>query len=181
MALLDSVLDRTIIYIINGVCNFLSLVREGLMIYCYWKIPYMRTFSLKLVISLITSVLIYTISNLLSYFNSSPIICWIEGYIRSVGMMSGLAWMVIMLYVSYRQTYRFTPKIYKTYPKIVLITAIVSNIPALFVIIASISGMNIGFRPDPSNDNLFCTVQPNLFITSSFISQCSLLSLEYPF
>ena len=116
---------------INLISTILSLIGELFIIFCYYLIPSARSFSMKLVVSLVYSDLAYSIANLMTLVNSNPIVCFIEGYLRTAAVISGSVWVIVMLWVSYSQTKKFRPDIHKIFTKSLIINLFIANIPSL--------------------------------------------------
>ena len=114
----------------NGVVSVLSLIGEIFMIATYAYVPTLKTFAMKLIISLIVSDVIYSISTLMSLWYNTPL-CIIQGFLGQIGVMSGVVWFASISYVSYLQFTKFSRDINKKYDKMLCIALTVSIFSAL--------------------------------------------------
>lgn len=88
---------------VNGIATLLSLCGELFMLISYYFLPSIRTYSMKLIICLVTGDFFYSVANLLTYINSDFGICRLEGFLRQSSIMSTLFWVVVITHTSYKQ------------------------------------------------------------------------------
>jgi len=88
--------EEQIIETVVGICAGLSLFAEVLLILSFILVKEIRTFSMKLVLSLIIGDFIYEISNMMNFFRSNQVICETSVYIRLFGISSSTIWAVLI-------------------------------------------------------------------------------------
>lgn len=88
--------------IANGIATGLSLFGSLFMIITYCRFHYMRTFPMKLVMSLVGCDLISTLSNILFYINNNTV-CIVQGLTRTFSFLSSNFWALIIAYITYTQ------------------------------------------------------------------------------
>jgi len=146
-----------IIKIVNGVCSVLSLVGELFIIFVYFRTPVVRTFPMKLVISLIFSNLGGTITNLISYLNYNSLVCSIEGFFRAFFGISGVIWAFMILLTSYKQLKNYNGDLNKIYPRLLITNMGISMIPSAVTLISQLNNGSLYFGSFFG----FCGILPN--------------------
>ena len=120
------------IALMNGIATALSILGELFMIVSYFSIPSLRTFSMKLIVSLAVADFFYSISNIFSFFNDNQLVCITEGFVRQTATISTIVWVVLITHTSYTQISNLINNISKlkgeTYPYLFIMSIIVSVI-----------------------------------------------------
>jgi hypothetical protein len=152
--------------IANGIPTVLSLLGEVYMIKSYFSFkPEQRTFSMKLVNTLVISNLFYSISNLLTYIDGSSTACFIEGFVRVLTSFFSIVWVEIILWVAYRQLVDYNDQISSIYRTLLIGTLLVALSPGFVAGVSTFLGGEIKFSSDVFG---FCTVYPNVaFVTAA--------------
>jgi len=141
----------------SGIASGLSALGALYMIISYLATPSIQKFSMKLVISMMYSCLLYSLANLLSYFNKISEICYIEGVIRVSSSLSSLIWAMAILHTAYKQFTDYTKDIEKTYKILLLFNIIISLTPPFIISIGQFTNRFVYFQIT----NLFCNAQPS--------------------
>jgi len=144
------------ILIVNLISTLLSVIGEVFMIYVYFKIPSMKKFSVKLIVSLMVGNFIYGLANLCTYFQLLHDSCNLEGVLRTIGYMSAIFWALTILIISYYQLKQFNPRIEEIYNSLLLACIVISIIPGTFVITSEIIHGPARFGSSLS----FCAIEP---------------------
>jgi hypothetical protein len=114
----------------NIIVSGLSLIGEIFMIGTYAYVPTLKTFAMRLIISLIVSDLIYTISTLMSIWNNEYI-CIAQGFLGQLGVMSGVVWFSCISYISCLQFRRLVRDIDKKFKTMLWLSVGISTVSAL--------------------------------------------------
>jgi len=153
--------DKSVVQWVNGVCSALSIIGELFVIGSYYYHKQIQSFSMKLVLWLVYANLLFSISNLMSYWYTDPLICGIEGYLRTTSIISGLVWMVIILRVSYNQTFEYDANIDKKFPRYLLANIIISIAPGTITLLGDIWKRGPEFAV--SEEGYFCDIMNYYF------------------
>jgi len=120
-----------ILDIVNAAGSLLSFAGELFIIGCYFFVPDLRTFPMKLIVSMIFSCLLYTISDVLSYFSvTSDCLCHVEGYLREFARISLVLWIVTITWLSYLQIKKYRPKLHDVYPYLLIGNILLASFPS---------------------------------------------------
>jgi len=149
-----------ILVIINTVATTLSLLGAGFMIWTYCSIPTIRTFSMKLVISLIVTDTITGLTNLLAFYDQNEFICSIEGFLRNASNLSSVIWVTIISWISYKQICNYEPKVLGYYSRLLILNISLCIIPATIATVSTIFELTpIRFGHNFGN----CMIVPDIF------------------
>mgnify|MGYP002621090980 CR=1 FL=1 len=165
---------------VNGLTTGLSLLGELFMILSYCAIPSIRRYSMKLVVSLVFTDLIYSISCILTYYNSKDNICFIEGAIRTIAVLAGVAWSLIIMNTSYVQIMSPNPEISKTYRSSFIKALLIGCVPTMIAIIGHLVGVGPYFGAALG----FCSLLPetdNIVIVQLPQWICIIVTFVYAF
>ena len=147
-----------LIELVNWSSAILSIVGELFMMYSYYRLPNIRTFPMKMVISLVASDFILSMSNVFNSFSERG--CSFIGYMSTLGTISSGIWAVMILWVLHRQLVQYDPYLPKLYPRLLVINAVLSMIPLLVVMISQITGGEITYI----NSYRFCGIYPDKYL-----------------
>ncbi len=117
--------------VLQAVGGSLSILGTSFIIITYKLVPSVRTYSMKLVLSLIVADFFFAVANVMSWFRANEISCNIEGFIRTASLLSSALWAAIISYTSYSQIKSFDPDMPRKYPFLLASNILVSLLPAL--------------------------------------------------
>jgi len=120
-----------ILEIMQTVASGLSLGGTLFIMITYKLVPSIRTYSMKLVLSLIFADFLFAVANIMSYFREYELSCNIEGFIRTFSVVSSAIWAATISYTSYLQTKRYDPTLPKKYPWLLAINIVISLLPTI--------------------------------------------------
>jgi len=144
---------------ITTISNSLSFLGQIFMLYCYIVIPSMRTFSMKLVISLVWADMFFVFTNYLTFFQDDPLACEIEAYMRIISITSSHIWILIISFVSYSQIKAFDPKVLNSYPRLLILNIMISLIPCAIGMYLHYTGKGLNFAAPLG----FCQFIPDIY------------------
>ena len=108
MAWEKSIQDVETLYKLNGFATTLSLLGSLYMVCCSMKIPSPKTASIKLIVALAWSDLIYSVANVMSQFQGErpgvSLFCKIEGAIRAISYIPSLFFTTCIAVICYKTT-----------------------------------------------------------------------------
>ena len=129
------------------------------MLFRSWLVSPLKTFSMKLIISLVFADLFYSSANIMSLFRENEISCFVEGYLRSTSLISGIIWVITILKISQIQMTKYDPEMPKAYTKILILNILISLIPGTATAISVYMNGPMYF----GNALGFCDILPSFY------------------
>ena len=138
-----------------------SLAGQAFMLFSLFTKIKTQTLPMRLITSLVISSVVYSVGDLLTYFNHQiEAFCMAEGYLQSMGMVSCALWCLIILYVSARQITDYHKTFEAIYNKLLFLNILFSIIPSAITYFVYISVENDYLR----NDGGACTEVPESYM-----------------
>lgn len=144
---------------INGIATALSIFGSLFMIFIYFKEVTMRTFPMKLVISLVFATLFYSISNILLYFNDNGGVCDVEGFVRTSGELASIVWALMLSYITYDNIRKLRNDWETKYWKLVLVIVTITFLLPTAALISGAAGGKLTIK----RSGLVCGLNPEVF------------------
>lgn len=91
-----------LVVLTNTITTMISSIAELTLIITFFSVKRLRTFSFRLVISLVIADFGYSTSNIMSIWRANEFICIFSAYIRVFSICSGVWWASIISYVSFK-------------------------------------------------------------------------------
>lgn len=117
-----------------------------------------RSLSLKMIMGLISSDMLYSFANIMSIMRRNPIVCFWEGYLRQYSIVSSFLWIWTISYVSYRQARDFDDTLTGKYKTMFLLNHLCSFIFAAITPILGFLGVNTWYGLE---EKVYCALYPN--------------------